>query len=507
MSFGYSVKTPMNIKKILFTAIIFSFSTDTYGQNLPSLPSDSPNIFDNKQVGENLNNNKSDKNNNWWSNILNTFFLNKKIQNKSKKIILAEKKNTEKYITEDNYITEKTDNISSFIDSKNFLTPQDMSSLENDSIDSSNYNDFTQIKEGFNSTIAKSTEFNNDNSLTSNSSGRENDLELSNQQETDLENSKNSAFKEEFSDKQPEVNHELEVNSNDIDSSDKEIQEKDIASVKEDDNNLNRVVNQEAVDILEEFAKDIVNIDNGYEESKIDAKTSVQTGDNNLKTNQVKPKQDIHLEESNLKDTIHHSNNSTHDKIKESDKPTQDVQQHHSLSDNVQSRIEVKEDEVKGQQNNIQKKQKALSKKVQNKIDSLKLNSVNNETLQLKKDKTRISKLIETFKTNSKGIKLPQIDLEQLTDKYQDHKILGKISDLKQIKFIDNESKVLIMPSDDIVLGKLTKRAKYDLLDCNKYCQTFLCFIDKMIARSKRQLINKYLRNYDIKYNLENYQF
>ncbi len=63
-------------------------------------------------------------------------------------------------------------------------------------------------------------------------------------------------------------------------------------------------------------------------------------------------------------------------------------------------------------------------------------------------------------------------------------------------EFIEKELKMLLLENDDIILGKMTRKAYLKYLDYNDYITTFWKKYDYLKNTPKRDKINKYIENY-----------
>jgi hypothetical protein len=71
----------------------------------------------------------------------------------------------------------------------------------------------------------------------------------------------------------------------------------------------------------------------------------------------------------------------------------------------------------------------------------------------------------------------------------------------EDLKFISDEAKVLMLPNDDVVLGKMTVDAKIEQMDFNNYVGLYRKIVSSLDSLDKLQEINKFLATYDKKYN------
>ena len=72
-------------------------------------------------------------------------------------------------------------------------------------------------------------------------------------------------------------------------------------------------------------------------------------------------------------------------------------------------------------------------------------------------------------------------------------------SDLKQLKFINDEAQVLTLPNDDLVLGELTEEALLDLVNFSTYVTLFWHNYYIIKNEPARQAIDDFIKDYDSK--------
>jgi hypothetical protein len=93
---------------------------------------------------------------------------------------------------------------------------------------------------------------------------------------------------------------------------------------------------------------------------------------------------------------------------------------------------------------------------------------------------------------------IPEKDLAQNVDQSLNNTL---VADAKQLKFIADEAKVLIMPNDDVVLGELTESATLELMDFSSYVQMFWQDYERSKRADERQVISDFIDNYDDNFN------
>ncbi|WPY00285.1 Ankyrin repeats-containing protein [Candidatus Trichorickettsia mobilis] len=72
---------------------------------------------------------------------------------------------------------------------------------------------------------------------------------------------------------------------------------------------------------------------------------------------------------------------------------------------------------------------------------------------------------------------------------------------LEQSKFVNDETKVLLLPNDDIVLGELSEEAKILLMDLYSYSKLLKQIQDKNDRTIEREAIDNFILNYDSYFN------
>ena len=70
-----------------------------------------------------------------------------------------------------------------------------------------------------------------------------------------------------------------------------------------------------------------------------------------------------------------------------------------------------------------------------------------------------------------------------------------------QIKFVNDEAQVLILPNDEVVLGELTRESQLDLMDLNSYLKIFWDNYYSIKNEPARKAINNFIKNYDANFN------
>jgi len=72
---------------------------------------------------------------------------------------------------------------------------------------------------------------------------------------------------------------------------------------------------------------------------------------------------------------------------------------------------------------------------------------------------------------------------------------------IKNKRFISNESQVLLLPDDDVVLGRLTEEARLTQMDFRTYSKLFWKEYYRLSREKQRQVIEEFIDNYDENFN------
>lgn len=100
---------------------------------------------------------------------------------------------------------------------------------------------------------------------------------------------------------------------------------------------------------------------------------------------------------------------------------------------------------------------------------------------------------------NSKSIKeLPKITSDEIEKSDKSNSAPDeKVDDGKQLKFIEDEAKVLSIANDDVVLGELTDEAKLEQVDFREYVIKFWEFYNNLAREPKRKEIDNFIQKFD----------
>lgn len=103
---------------------------------------------------------------------------------------------------------------------------------------------------------------------------------------------------------------------------------------------------------------------------------------------------------------------------------------------------------------------------------------------------------------------LPQIAVQQLElANRDDDSMLSQKIDNKQLKFVNDETKVLTLPNDDVVLGSLTEEAKIEAMDLRSYLIIFWENYERVLNEDRRESIELFVDNYDDNFNTERFLY
>jgi hypothetical protein len=129
---------------------------------------------------------------------------------------------------------------------------------------------------------------------------------------------------------------------------------------------------------------------------------------------------------------------------------------------------------------------------------------------QPNEEEVAISKYKESLETkSSKPVVVPKLSESELSLENKSKQVDLKASDLEafdtdQLKFVNNEAQVLILPNDDIVLGTLVEEAKLDQIDFRAYVDKFWENYNRLKREPKRLEIEKFIYNYDELFDTSN---
>ena len=133
-----------------------------------------------------------------------------------------------------------------------------------------------------------------------------------------------------------------------------------------------------------------------------------------------------------------------------------------------------------------------------------------NAANQPNEDEAAISKYKKEFEAKtSKPAIVPKISESELSLENKSKQVDLKASDLeefdaKQLKFVNNEAQVLILPNDDIVLGILVDEAKLEQMDFRSYIDKFWENYNKLKREPRRLEIERFVENYDELFDTNN---
>ena len=154
-----------------------------------------------------------------------------------------------------------------------------------------------------------------------------------------------------------------------------------------------------------------------------------------------------------------------------------------SSEPNLAKNIEIKEEKSQLPSKNLletpKSKQEPTHQEGANNIDDINVKSYREHL------KERLNKPKE----------LPKILVKDLTQNS------AQDLDQAQIKFANDESQVLLLPNDEVVLGEVTTESQLSLIDLSSYVQIFWDNYNNIKDEPARQLINNFVNNYDSNFN------
>ncbi|MDP5110388.1 MAG: hypothetical protein NWP47_03270 [Rickettsiaceae bacterium] len=126
-------------------------------------------------------------------------------------------------------------------------------------------------------------------------------------------------------------------------------------------------------------------------------------------------------------------------------------------------------------------------------------------------DSQKAESRVEKFAKNLTNKKSEQIELPKITEKDYETNEKGEIKteaveiDSTQLQFVNNETQVLILPNDDVVLGELTEHAKIDEMDLYSYIKLFWENYDRLKREPQKEVIERFIEEYDENFNQEKF--
>ncbi len=131
-------------------------------------------------------------------------------------------------------------------------------------------------------------------------------------------------------------------------------------------------------------------------------------------------------------------------------------------------------------------------------VEETKNNAKGDDTSASAKGDSLVSKYTKQVQ-NSKSIKeLPKITSDEIEKSDKSNGAPDEKADNgKQVKFIEDEAKVLSIPNDDIVLGELTNEAKLEQVDFREYVIKFWEFYNTLAREPKRKEIDNFIQRFD----------
>lgn len=98
---------------------------------------------------------------------------------------------------------------------------------------------------------------------------------------------------------------------------------------------------------------------------------------------------------------------------------------------------------------------------------------------------------------------LPKKSNLVINDKHKKLHKNDKVLTQEQSNFVSNEAKVLLLPGDDVVLGKITRQSMLNNMDIKEYLALFNKEQDYVIVAKKRAVIDSFLANYQRNFKLQ----
>jgi hypothetical protein len=123
---------------------------------------------------------------------------------------------------------------------------------------------------------------------------------------------------------------------------------------------------------------------------------------------------------------------------------------------------------------------------------------------------TSVSKLTKAFENEKANkIELPKITENDFVENDEGKAIKQESVELDsaQLLFVNNETKVLILPNDGVVLGEVSKKDKIDDLDLNSYIDIFWSNYYRLERAHKKDEIELFIDSYDENFNEEDFVY
>lgn len=126
-------------------------------------------------------------------------------------------------------------------------------------------------------------------------------------------------------------------------------------------------------------------------------------------------------------------------------------------------------------------------------------------------DPQKLETKIDKYTNNLTNKESEQMELPKITEEDYETNEKGEIKksaeiDPVQLQFVNNETQVLILPEDDVVLGELTKKAKLHEMDLYSYIKLFWANYYKLKREPQREVIERFIEEYDENFNQEKFK-
>lgn len=287
--------------------------------------------------------------------------------------------------------------------------------------------------------------------------------------------------------KESEKNSKDDNNNQSVETSEKKLTQQEVETVSKDNASTPKVdSNQKTRDLndlkLPDGFDDILNEDFKQPETpKLENPT--QGSEKNEEEN------NIPLESTNKLDSLHAADNPPTDNS--SDVATKDLI---SPADEVQS---LDKPVAKLPENNVEIENNSIPD------TTLPVPDYASATDNSQKTESRIEKFTKNFANKKSGnIELPKItEQDYKTNEKGEIKKESAEMDSTQLQFVNNETQVLILPNDDVVLGKLTEHAKIHEMDLYSYIKLFWENYERLKREPQREVIERFIEEYDENFN------
>lgn len=251
--------------------------------------------------------------------------------------------------------------------------------------------------------------------------------------------------------------------------------------------------NQDEVEqLLNNFSK-IIEEENSSDVPIISSQTEEnKTEDNIVSSKKIEKTDNKEIEDSNLLSKVE---NISEDILSQADH--QEITIAESANIAGENKVNAQMEELQGEETQREETQREETKAET--IESMTRNNnvdLPTPTYAEEADKTAIiiDNIAEVFQKNKNSEeKLPIIEQKD----YKSASVEKQIApDPKQIEFVNNEVQVLVLPNDDIVLGKLTAEAELEQMSLYYYIKKFWQNYGQLKAENKAKRIDYFIDNY-----------